>query len=177
VAVIVEAAIELVDRRGHDSVHFLLCGDRPGEAEPYREQLRGTQAAGHVTFAGYRDDVPVLLAGARVGVIASTGWDSFPRTAMEMSAAGLPLVASALQGLVEAVVPGETGFLFRPGDSVGLAANVARLLRDEELRGRLSSNSRRMAVERYSERRQILELAQILGGDCQRRSVSMGRPA
>jgi glycosyltransferase involved in cell wall biosynthesis len=162
VAVIVEAAVELVDRRGHESVHFLLCGDRPGEADSLRNRLRATRAAGHVTFGGYRDDIPVLLAGARLGVIASTGWDSFPRAAMEMSAAGLPLVASALQGLVEAVVPGETGALFRPGDAVELATIVAELLADEPLRSRLGRQSRRMAVERYSERRQIVELAQIL---------------
>lgn len=164
VAVIVQAAIELVARRGHPTVHFLLCGDRDGEAEPYRAQLRGTRAAERVTFAGYRDDVPALLAGARLGVIASTGWDSFPRTAMEMSAAGLPLVASALQGLCEAVVPGETGVLFPPGDARALADHVAALLADAPLRARMARASRALAVERYSEARQIAELAALLAG-------------
>jgi glycosyltransferase involved in cell wall biosynthesis len=163
VAVIMQAAVELIDRMGHASAHFLLCGNRRGEADPYLMMLRGTRAAEHVTFAGYRDDLPVLMAGSRLGVIASTGWDSFPRTAMEMSAAGLPLVASALQGLNEAVDPGETGFLFRPGDSAGLATILADLLTDEGLRDRLGRASRRMAVERYSERRQIADLAEILG--------------
>lgn len=164
VAVIIEAAIELIDRRGHPTAHFLLCGDRDGEAEPHRARLRGTRAAERVTFAGYRADVPALLAGARIGVIASTGWDSFPRSAMEMSAAGLPLVASALQGLREAVVHGETGFLFTPGDAGALAAHVAALLEAPPLLARMRRASRALAVARYSEARQVAELAAILAG-------------
>ena len=162
VDVIMQAAIELIDRRGQHSAHLLLCGDRSGEAEPYLSMLRGTRAMGHVTFAGYRDDIPALMAGARIGVIASTGWDSFPRAAMEMAAAGLPLVASELQGLIEAVEPGETGFLFPPGDASELASLLARLLDDTALRHRMSVASRRMAVDRYAEQRQVAELARVL---------------
>jgi glycosyltransferase involved in cell wall biosynthesis len=81
---------------------------------------------------------------------------------MEMAAAGLPLVASELQGLIEAVEPGETGFLFPPGDASELASLLARLLDDTALQQRMSVASRKMAVDRYAEQRQIAELAEVL---------------
>lgn len=165
VAVIVRAAIHLVDDLGRSDVHFVLCGDRPGEKDEFLRMLTGTTAIGHVTFGGYRNDIPELMAASSIGVIASTGWDSFPRSAMEMSASGLPLVASELQGLKEAVVPGETGVLFTPGDHVRLATILNDLLSNDSLRTRMSLDARRMATRRYSRERQIQELANVMGGD------------
>jgi glycosyltransferase involved in cell wall biosynthesis len=164
VAVIVEAAIHLVDEQGVEGIHFLLCGDRPGEADPYRARLAGTAAERFVTFAGYRDDIPEIMAAAHVGVIASTGWDSFPRTAMEISASGLPLVASALQGLNETVEHGVTGYLFPPGDHRALAGHVRALVDDPGTRATMGEASRALAEERYAEDRQVTELASVLRG-------------
>jgi len=78
----------------------------------------------------------LLHLGSNVGfcgAIPSTGWDSFPRTSIEMAAAGLPVVASRLQGLPEAVLDGETGLLFEPGDARGLADCLEALLNHPEL--------------------------------------------
>jgi glycosyltransferase involved in cell wall biosynthesis len=162
VAVIVRAAIQLVDEEGYERAHFLLCGNRPGEADPFDAMLEGTRAREFVTFAGYRDDLAEIMAGAAAGVIASTGWDSFPRSAMEMSASGLPLIASALQGLNETVVHGSTGYLFPPGDHHALATHIRELIDDEEHRSALATASRELAEARYSEARQVDELAALL---------------
>ena len=164
VAVIVRAAIQLVDEEGYEGAHFLLCGNRPGEADPFHAMLEGTRARDFVTFAGYRDDLPEIMAGAALGVIASTGWDSFPRSAMEMSASGLPLIASALQGLNETVVHGSTGYLFPPGDHHALAAHVRALIEDDTRRAAFAVASRDLAEARYSESRQVRELADLLAG-------------
>ncbi|NNL30473.1 MAG: glycosyltransferase family 4 protein [Gemmatimonadetes bacterium] len=161
---ILDSAADLVDQRGRRDVHFLLCGDRKGEAEEYLARLDGTRARAHVTFGGYRDDIPDLMAASYCGVIASTGWDSFPRSAMEMSASGLPLLASALQGLVETVDHGRTGYLFEPGDSTALADLIADLLDQPAERDRLGAASRLLAEKQYSEQRQVEELAEALEG-------------
>ena len=120
VAVLVRAAMDLVDHRGRKDVHFVLAGNRTSdEAAPYKDLLKGTVAEEHVTFAGYRSDLPSIFADAYLGCIPSTGWDSLTVSAIEMQASGLPVIVSALQGLPEAILPGLTGLTFPPPRSWG----------------------------------------------------------
>jgi glycosyltransferase involved in cell wall biosynthesis len=126
VHVLVETAIDLADRRGRRDFHFLILGNRPGEELRFRQRLAGTAADAHVTFAGYRDDVAEILPRSDIGVIASTGWDSFTMSSLEIASCGLPLAASNLQGLAEAVEDGKTGRLFPPGDHAALAGIIER---------------------------------------------------
>ena len=117
-----------------------------GEKEKFDRYYKGTRAEDFITFAGYRDDIPRLMPGCYAGIIASTGWDSFPRSSLEMSAAGLPLIVSDMIGLNETVEDGRTGFLFSTGDFVQLADKVEHLLANPEERDMLSRN----AVERVA---------------------------
>ena len=66
---------------------------------------------------------------------------------VESLAAGVPMVATAVDGTVEVVRPGENGFLAPAGDVPALAEGVVALLRDPALRGRLA----RAARERLDE--------------------------
>jgi glycosyltransferase involved in cell wall biosynthesis len=59
--------------------------------------------------------------------------------ALEAMAAGRPVVASAVGGLREAVGDGQTGLLVPPGDPAALAAALARVLVDADLRARLAA--------------------------------------
>lgn len=146
VAVIVKAAAELINERNRADVHFLICGNRNNEEKVFDEYYKGTEAEDYVTFAGYRSDIPELMNGCYAAVIASTGWDSFPRSSLEMSAAGLPLLVSDLVGLNETIEPGKSGLLFKTGDAVELADNIEMLLDAPKLREALSQR----AVERVN---------------------------
>ncbi len=64
-------------------------------------------------------------------------------------AAGLPVVASAVGGIPEAVADGETGLLVPPNDPEALAGALGRLLADPELRRRLGAAGRRRAEALY----------------------------
>lgn len=158
VHVILRAARELVVNRGRDDVHFLLVGNRDGEEIPLIDIVRGTKAEDHVTFGGYRDDIPALLSTSHIGVIASTGWDSFPRSAVEMAAAGLPMVVSRLQGLVETIEDGRTGFLFEPGDHGALADCLTALLDDPARHAEFARQARERAIREFSRQRQLKAL-------------------
>jgi glycosyltransferase involved in cell wall biosynthesis len=139
---LIDAAVELVKRRRRDDVSFVICGNKANESESFLATCAREGIASRVIFGGYRSDMPQLYASCICGVIPSTGWDSFPRTAVEMAAAGLPVVASRLQGLCEAVLDGETGLLFEPGDAVGLANALERMLDDSDLARRLGAAGR-----------------------------------
>jgi glycosyltransferase involved in cell wall biosynthesis len=93
---------------------------------------------------GERDDVPELLSGADVFVLASRS-EGLPLSVIEAMAAGLPVVASDVGGLRELVRDGETGVLVPPGDPAALADALRPLLIDHELRRRLGRAGRERA--------------------------------
>ena len=69
--------------------------------------------------------------------------ESFGIVALEAAAAAKPTIASDTGGLADVVVDGETGFLVAPGDVGGLAAALARLGGEPELRARMGEAARR----------------------------------
>lgn len=133
VHVLIEAAIELLCKRGRADICFLICGNKGDESREFERVYAGLGIDQWIRFGGYREDLAQLYTSSFCGVIPSTGWDSFPRTSIEMAATGLPVVASRLQGLPEAVLDGETGLLFEPGNARELADCIETLLERPEL--------------------------------------------
>ena len=129
------------------SFRAALIGDGPDrplvEAEIGQQGLEGA-----VALLGTRDDVPEQLAEADIFVLSSTS-EGLPLSVIEAMAAGLPVVATAVGGVPELVVDGETGLLVPPRDAEALAQALDRLVRDRELRGRLGDAGRRRAEELF----------------------------
>jgi glycosyltransferase involved in cell wall biosynthesis len=132
VQTLVEAAIELLHRRHRHDLCFLLCGNKAAESSAYERLYSGLGIDGLIRFGGYRSDLPQIYPSCFCGVIPSSGWDSFPRTSLEMAASGLPVIASHLHGLPEAVLDHKTGLLFEPGDPQALADCIEELLNHPE---------------------------------------------
>jgi glycosyltransferase involved in cell wall biosynthesis len=63
---------------------------------------------------------------------------------------GRPVVASAVGGLLDLVVDGETGLLVPPGDADALRAGLARVLDDAQLRRSMGAAARKRAEEKLS---------------------------
>ena len=92
------------------------------------------------------DDVPSMLAGADVAVAAATGQESFGIALVEAMAAGVPVVATDIEGYREVVTDGADGLLVAPGDAVALAAAIARVLDDADLARHLRAAGRDTAA-------------------------------
>jgi glycosyltransferase involved in cell wall biosynthesis len=129
-------ALESIERNGWKAV---VAGEGPQRAE-----LEG----GPLELLGERDDVPELLAVSDVFVLSSRS-EGLPMSVIEAMAAGLPVVASAVGGVPELVVDGETGVLVPPGDARALASALRRLLADPELRRRMGDAGRRRAEQLF----------------------------
>ena len=162
VRVIIKAAIHLVERLNISNVHFVICGNKNNEANSFEKLLEGRISRNHVTFAGYRSDVPELMRSSHIGVIASTGWDSFTMSSVEMMASGLPLIVSNLQGLSETIEPNKNGFLIIPGDHEQLAANIKTLVNNSELANQFSIASRKRVERLFSIEGQINAFAKLI---------------
>lgn len=101
-----------------------------------------------VTLAGTRDDVPQRLADAQLFMLI-TKREGFPIAILEAMRAGLPVVASDVGGIAEAVVEGQTGRLVAPAHPDRLAAALEPLLRDAALRRRWGQAGRARFGEEF----------------------------
>ena len=163
VHVLIEAMKILSDRQAKPQWDLIICGNRPGEEVRFVEMLEDSNAQGAVHFAGYRSDLPQLMRACAIGLIASTGWDSFPMSALEMAACGLPIIVSDLQGLSETVEHGVTGYLFEPGDHYALASLMDELGRNGERRAVMSAAARSRIESSYSVKIQRENLLAAIG--------------
>ena len=77
----------------------------------------------------------------------SSLWEGLPRVIPQAMAAGLPVVATAIDGSAEAIVHGETGILVPPRDPAALGAALAALLRDPERARAMGKAGRARVVE------------------------------
>jgi glycosyltransferase involved in cell wall biosynthesis len=162
VNVIIKAAAELINKRDHNDLHFLICGNRPGEEKVFDSFYKDTNAEKYITFGGYRNDLPKIMSDCTLGIIASTGWDSFPRTSLEMAFSGLPLLISNLPGLNETIIDGTTGFLFKPGDHMDLADKIEKLTIDNTLREQFSNNAVKRIHDEFTLDKQKKKLRKII---------------
>jgi len=115
---------------------FLMVGDGPlrGAAE---ELARSLGVSDHMVFCGWWHDVPGLLAATTVSVLTSRH-EGLPCSVVESLAAGVPVVATAVDGTVEVVRSGGNGFLAPAGDVAALAESVCTILADAETRARFA---------------------------------------
>jgi glycosyltransferase involved in cell wall biosynthesis len=129
-------------------LRVVLVGDGPlaGELTALAEELGITD---RVVFTGLRRDVPRVLQGADMAVLPSLH-EAVPISIIEEMAAGLPIVATDVGGLPDTVSDGEEGVIVPPSDVEALAAALARLGVDDELRRTMGKRGRQRAESEHS---------------------------
>jgi glycosyltransferase involved in cell wall biosynthesis len=130
---------------------LLVAGPDEGRLREAIAQACGTRRA-HLHFVGYTPAPERYLAAADVLCLPSYR-EGFGSVIIEAAAAGVPSVASRIYGVVDAVVEGETGLLFQPGDVDDLRRQLAALLADPALRARLAGAARARALAEFSQQR------------------------
>lgn len=139
--------------------------------QPYAQRLR--KAARQVdglelrTYGAYDpSDLPLLLADVDAVVIPSLVWETFSIVAREAMACGVPVIASRLGALPEAIRENENGLLFAPGASSELAMLLQRLDAHRPMLARLRAGVTPSDWITVHERTQRLEgvLERVRGG-------------
>jgi len=118
-------------------VRFCAVGQGPLEAE-VQALHRELDLAGVVTLTGFRPDAVRLMAACDLFVLASR-FEGLPVALMEALALGLPIVATAVGGVPEAVTDGVEAVLVPPSRPDLLAGAVAELVADPARRARLAA--------------------------------------
>lgn len=111
-------AAKLVLRK-HPDTQFIICGEGPLRAEV--EQSIGNES--RIKILGFRNDVPDILAALELLVVSSL-WEGLGRSLTEAMIMGVPVAATAVDGIPELVTHGETGLLSAPANPGQLAKNI-----------------------------------------------------
>ncbi len=159
------AAQQLADR--HPAARFLIAGDGPDRAA-LELQARHLGLAETVMFLGRQDDMPAVYAGMDV-LVSSSRQEGLPVALLEGMASGLPVVATRVGAVPEAVVDGSTGILVAPGDATALAAGIDQLVRDAELRARFGRAGQQRIFDEFSAARMTADYLAFYAGVLERR--------
>ncbi len=132
--------LEAVARLRDEGWSLDLVGDGPRQAEI--RSLAGELGLGErVRFHGYLADPSGVLAQAQVFALSSRS-EAFPRSILEALRAGLPVVASDVGGVGEAVADGVSGLLVAAGDPQALTSALGRLVESAPLRQSMGAAAR-----------------------------------
>jgi glycosyltransferase involved in cell wall biosynthesis len=162
------AACGLLRDRGRRFQCRIVAGSRDLWNE-LTTQIRDLGLSSSVVIEGPLDQeevrklYPQATVFALPCVIADDGdRDGIPNVLVEAAAAGVPIVSTAVSGITELVVDGDTGCLVPPRDPVALGAAIERLLDSPDLRAGLRVRARARVEERFNLRRNAVLVANEL---------------
>lgn len=108
-------------------LRLVVVGDGP-QRQKLERYAQGLGLGNQAQFLGHREDVPRLMAGWNCFALPSLS-EGFSLSVLEAMASRLPVVASDLPALREAVVPERGGFLVLPGSAPDFAAALLHILK------------------------------------------------
>ena len=159
-------ALALLRTDGLDDVELLIVGgssDCAGlETDPEARRLlalaRSLGVEDQVVLRGQvpREQMPAVLRSADA-VVCAPWYEPFGIVPLEAMACAIPVVASAVGGLIDTVVHGKTGLLIPPRDPAALAAALSELLHNPGYARRLGAAGKQRAAARYSWNRVALD--------------------
>lgn len=127
---------------------FIIAGDGHLRETLYEESVQlGIDGSTH--FLGTRSDIPELLYAADVFVMPSL-WEGLPLALLEAMSAGLPVVATKVEGVESIIVDGENGYMISPQDVDALSAALIKILEDAEARAHFGRRNKDLVEQEYT---------------------------
>jgi glycosyltransferase involved in cell wall biosynthesis len=159
---LLEAATILSKTR--NDVQFLVVGEASHGEERYEQKIRSLSHAlgiDHiVTFTGYRNDIPEVMAAFDIFAFPSHA-ESFGVVLIEAMAMERPVVSTNCDGVLDIVVDGKTGLYVRPRNAPELATALSQLIGDPAIRTTMGKAGRRRVEELFNQRKQMKKLEEV----------------
>jgi glycosyltransferase involved in cell wall biosynthesis len=112
-------------------VHLLIAGEGP-QREQLRKRIGELSTGERIHLLGRQEDIAGLMRSSAAFVLASR-WEGMPNVMLEAMAAGLPIVATRVEGVPELIEHEISGLIIRPGAVAALKDAMLRLLSDGDL--------------------------------------------
>jgi glycosyltransferase involved in cell wall biosynthesis len=111
-----------------------------------------------LVFTSWRSDIDSINAGLDIVALTSFN-EGTPVSLIEAQAANKAIVSTRVGGIQDVVVDGKTALLSDPDDTSSFCSNLLQLVEDDQLRDRLSQNSRHFVMENFSYQRLISDMS------------------
>nr|WP_284155480.1 glycosyltransferase family 4 protein [Sulfuricystis multivorans] len=156
-----DACERLLSQRA--DVWCVLAGDGP-----LRPRLEAQHAMlshrDRIVFAGFRRDIPQLLAELDALVLASKSSEGVPQVILQAHAARVPVVATRVGGISEVAQEGVTAFMAQPNDPNSLCHAMHGALKDASLASAQIARGYALVSQSYSLEVMLRRMADIYGG-------------
>jgi glycosyltransferase involved in cell wall biosynthesis len=138
---------------------LLITGDGiiRNELESMAEKLGVSR---NIVFTGWRNDTQELLSAADI-CLAPSLWDPLPRTVLESMMVGTPVIASRVDGIVEAITHEKDGLLIQPASENDIADAVIKLLKQPALIRQYGDSAREKALQLFTSERHAAQTIQV----------------
>ena len=132
----------------HPNTRVFFFGKGPLE-DVLKAAVQNLGLEGHVTLAGFRDDLDRILPCLDL-IVHPALREGMGVSLLQASLAEVPIVASAVGGIPEAVKDGMTGLLVPPNDAEALSSAILRLMADPDERLRMGREGRRWVESQFT---------------------------
>ena len=157
-------ALKIVSRSLPHAPFLVLVGTGPqGRQSKLISLAQDLGLADRVAFCGVQDDVRPFYLAANVFTLTSSKVETFPVSALEAMAMGLPCVLTDIGGVKEMIVEGENGFLVKSRDPESIAAGWLLALNQKAPFDK--TQIRNLVADKFSMKKMISDLEQLLVGD------------
>jgi len=131
-----------------------IVGDAPASKEAYKEQVQvlvRRLGLWHCTeFLGTQKDIPAVMAQLDLLVLATTTHEAFGRVIVEAQAAGVPVVATKVGGVVDIIEDNRTGLLVPAAEEEGISEAVMKIYHNPKLVAELAERAYIKIKEKYN---------------------------
>ena len=157
-----EFLVEAMSTVTRESNHVVagICGAGPLQGE-LMAQIEKLGLSNKVKLLGQWDEIPELLAASDVFVLPSR-WEGIPMALLEGMMAGLPVIATRVEGVDEVVQPGEHGLLVPLESPAELAQAILQLLRSPADCQRMGAAARERVLSSYTTDRMCEAYLQVI---------------
>lgn len=145
-SVLFKALVEIV--KTHSNIEVLIFGKGPIK-DTLQEEVLQLGLTKWVRFVGFRTDIEDILPNLDL-VVHPAFTEGLGVSLLQASACGVPIIASKVGGIPEAVRPAQNGLLVDVGDSKQLADAVIQLISSYETRQKMATKGRELALTKFS---------------------------
>lgn len=144
------AAAEILRSEYEGKIEFLLCGDLSSNPNALtKEEMEEMTDGRYIKWLGHRNDIPELLASSDIMCFPSFYREGVPKSLIEASACGLPLVTTDSVGCRDTVINKKNGYLVNPHSPGEIAKALRKLINNPEKRRKMGIKSREIAEREY----------------------------
>ncbi len=154
---LIDAAPEIIQQFAN--VRFVLVGDGPLRQE-IEQQIEKLGLSDYFVLLGFRRDVKQLLGLFDLFILPSVS-EGLPNAVLEAMACSNPVVATAVNGLVEVIEEGRTGYLVPPQNPSEIAKAVIKILKSPVTMKEMGRRGRNRVANHFTMEQQINKFEQL----------------